>query len=162
MAAARAIGWQEAVARLSGERGRAETAVAVLKRYGDDAAIARGALAYAEAKDQMDAVIAGLKAALAAGKAPNSLPDLEARLARAVEAREAFSGAVAPLIPPAKGTKGEIRDLLGLGDVIGKLIEAVRDLGLRAADDDALRRKSLESALDGAAWRAFTAIPPLD
>lgn len=77
-----AIGWQEAVARLAGERTRAETCAGLLKKHGDAAAISRGALAYGEAKAEVDALIAGLVTALAIGKKPTSLPDLEVQLKR--------------------------------------------------------------------------------
>jgi hypothetical protein len=36
------IGWQEAVARLAGERTKAETCARLLKQYGDKAAVAQG------------------------------------------------------------------------------------------------------------------------
>jgi hypothetical protein len=44
------INWQEAVARLARERTLAETCAAMLKKYGDTAAVDRGSLAYGEAK----------------------------------------------------------------------------------------------------------------
>jgi hypothetical protein len=40
-----AIGWQEAVARLAGERTRAEACAGLLRRYGDEAAKAQGQVA---------------------------------------------------------------------------------------------------------------------
>ena len=36
------IAWPEAVAQLAGERAKAETCVALIKKYGDDGQIARG------------------------------------------------------------------------------------------------------------------------
>src|SRR4051794_30168182 len=83
-AEAPAIGWQEAVARLAAERTRAETCAAVLKKYGDEAAKTKGALAYGEAKAEVDGVIGGLTVALARGTEPGSLPDLEDRLKKGV------------------------------------------------------------------------------
>jgi hypothetical protein len=66
-AAAQDIGWQEAVARLKEERTLAETCVALLKKHGHGnvGAIERGQLAYADAKAEYDAIIAGLDVALA-------------------------------------------------------------------------------------------------
>src|SRR5436305_13864651 len=81
-AEAPAIGWQEAVARLAGERTRAEACAGVLKRYGDEAAKARGQVAYGEAKVEVDAVIAGLTGALARRAEPASQPDLAQRHGR--------------------------------------------------------------------------------
>ena len=59
------VTWQEAVARLARERTLAETCAALLKRNGDTAGIARGVLAYGEAKAEYDGIIAGLIVALA-------------------------------------------------------------------------------------------------
>jgi hypothetical protein len=55
-----ALTWPDAIAQLTSERARAETCVALVKKYGDDAQRARGQLAYASAKADADAVIAGL------------------------------------------------------------------------------------------------------
>jgi hypothetical protein len=44
------ISWPEAVAQLAGERAKAETCVALVKKYGDDAQIGRGQLTYTSAK----------------------------------------------------------------------------------------------------------------
>jgi hypothetical protein len=84
--------WPEAIATLAAERTRAETCVWLLKRHagGDAAALSRGELAYAAAKAEMDAVIRGLIVVLAQGGIPPDLAELEARLTRGVEAREAF------------------------------------------------------------------------
>jgi hypothetical protein len=54
------ISWPEAVAQLTGERAKAETCFALIKKYGDDAQIARGQLTYTTAKADSDALIAGL------------------------------------------------------------------------------------------------------
>ena len=64
--------WPDAVAQLTAERTRAETCVAVLKKYGDAAQIAHGRLTYTNAKADADAVIAGLITALSAGQEPAS------------------------------------------------------------------------------------------
>lgn len=61
------LSWPEAVAQLAGERAKAETCVALMKKYGDEAQIARGQFAYADAKADSDAVVAGLITALSAG-----------------------------------------------------------------------------------------------
>jgi hypothetical protein len=53
------ISWPEAVAQLAGQRANAETCVSLVKKYGDDAQIARGQLTYTSAKADADAVIAG-------------------------------------------------------------------------------------------------------
>jgi hypothetical protein len=154
------IGWQEAVARLAGERTRAETCASLLKKHGGAAAISRGALAYGEAKAEVDAVIAGLTAAVAEGRKPKSLPDLEARLERGVKAREAFCAEVIALVPDTSGDKEGITDVTGLGKMVTSLIDAVKELVLRWADEDALTRKTIQAQLETAAWRDFAAVEP--
>jgi len=62
--------WPDAVAQLTAERTRAETCVAVLKRYGNKEQVGRGELSYTNAKADADAVIAGLVTALSAGQEP--------------------------------------------------------------------------------------------
>ena len=160
MAPAEAIGWQEAVARLTGERTRAETCTSLLKKHGDDAAISRGALAYGEAKAEVDAVIAGLVTALAVGKKPTSLPDLVARLERGVTARETFCAQVMALVPDTSGDKKGLTDVTGLGKVLTSMIEAVKELVLRWVDEDGLTRKTIQTQLEAARWPDFGAVSP--
>ena len=160
MARREAIGWQEAVARLAGERTRAETCAGLLKKHGDDAAISHGALAYGEAKAEVDAVIAGLVAALAAGKKPTSLPDLEAHLERGIKGRERFCAQVMERMPDTSSDKDGLTDLLGLGKVLTSMIDAVKELVLRWADEDALTRKTIQTQLEGARWLDFVAVTP--
>ncbi len=160
MARREAIGWQEAVARLAGERTRAETCAGLLKKHGDAAAISRGALAYGAAKAEVDAVIAGLVAALATGKKPTSLPDLEARLERGIKARDAFCAQVMALVPDTSGDKDGLTDVLGLGEVLTSMIEAVKELVLRWVDEDDLTRKTIQTQLEAASWPDFVAVPP--
>ena len=155
------IGWQEAVARLAGERTRAEACAALLKAHGTEADRAHGALLYAEAKAEVDAVIGGLVAAIADGRKPKSLPDLEARLQRGVEARERFREQVVALLPalPPGTARSEaargISDVLGLGELVTSLVEAAKELVLRWADEDALTRKTIRTQLDATRWREF-------
>jgi hypothetical protein len=114
-ASAQDIGWQEAVARLAQERTLAETCVALLKKHGhgNAGAIERGRLAYADAKAEYDAIIAGLDVALAQSDQPASLPDLEARLRRGFDKRQAFCATVERLVPPPPGVKGPFADIVG-------------------------------------------------
>jgi hypothetical protein len=64
-----AISWIGAVGQIAGERAKAETCVALMKKYGNDAK-ARGQITYTTAKADFDAVIAGLITALSAGQTP--------------------------------------------------------------------------------------------
>jgi hypothetical protein len=93
------MSWREAVGQIAGQRTKAETCVALMKRYGNDAQIARGQLTYADAKADFDAVIAGLIAALSAGQTPASLPSLQAKLTSGVSALLELCDMVSNLLP---------------------------------------------------------------
>jgi hypothetical protein len=150
------IGWQEAVATLTRERSVAVSQVRTLKRRGSAAEIARLEPAYDAAKAEYDGLIAGLCVALARGKQPASLADLEARLTRGAAKLEVFSRGVAPLIKPAGGGKGFSIDITG--GALVKLMEALQAIYLRHKDDDALVRRTIETQLAAAVWPAFAAI----
>jgi hypothetical protein len=157
VAQAEAIGWQEAVARLAGERTRAETCVRMLKTYGDEGAVRRGDLTYGEAKAEVDAVIAGLIVALAKDEEPASLPDLEARLKHGVKGRETLCEQVKPLVPDASGEKNVIVDLVS--GAVEPLITAVKEIYLGAEEQDRLTRLTIQSQLEATQWPAFADIP---
>ena len=152
------INWQEAVGRLARERTLAETCVALLKRYGDQANQARGSITYGEAKAEYDGVIAGLVVALARKGQPESLPDLQDRLQRGFDKREAFCRSVLPLVPPTAGERGPIADLVS--GAVKPLTDAVVAIWSRTRDDDALMRKTIQSQLEATAWLSFDKVPP--
>src|SRR5260370_39794015 len=93
------MSWPEAVGQIAGQRTKAETCVALMKRYGNEAQIARGQLTYADAKADFDAVIAGLIAALSAGHTPASPPNPQTQLTTGVSALVAFSNIANNLLP---------------------------------------------------------------
>src|SRR5215472_16162262 len=99
------MSWPEAVGQIAGQRAKAETCVALMKKYGDDAQIARGQLTYADAKADFDAVIAGLITALSAGQTPASLPSLRAKLNSGVSGLLEFCNMVSYLLPKTPGQK---------------------------------------------------------
>jgi hypothetical protein len=154
------IGWQEAVARLAYERTKAETCVKELKKYGDKdkAAVSRGEDAYNDAKAEYDGIIQGLIVALARASEPASLPDLEARMQRGFDTRDAFCKSVQPLIPSTGGQRSPITDIVG--GVVGPVIDAIKAIYLRGKDDDALMRKTIETQLEATSWPAFASITP--
>jgi hypothetical protein len=157
---AQEINWQEAVARLAGERTLAERCVALLKEYAgnDRATLARGSLAYDDAKAEYDGVIAGLVVALARKGQPESLPDLQARLQRGFDRREAFCRSVEPLVPKPQGEKGPIADIVG--GAVKPVIDALVAIWSRTRDDDALMRKTIETQLEATSWLAFDKVAP--
>jgi hypothetical protein len=152
------IGWQEAVARLAYERTRAETCVRALKAYGDPAAVKRGEFAYGEAKAEYDGVIQGLIVALAGKGEPTGLPDLEARMQRGFDAREAFCKSVQALAPSSPGQKSVIADIVK--GAVGPVIDAIKAIWTRSRDDDALMRRTIQTQLEAASWPQFASISP--
>jgi hypothetical protein len=158
-AQAQEIGWQEAIARLAQERTVAETCAGLLKKYGNESALGRGSLAYADAKAEYDGIIAGLDVALARKDQPASLPDLEARLRRGFDKRQAFCKSVEPLLPPAApGQKGLVTDIVS--GAVGPVIDAVKAIWLRRQDDNALMHKTIETQLEATTWPSFASVSP--
>jgi hypothetical protein len=157
---AEAIRWPEAVATLAAERTRAETCARLLKRHAGDnaAALSRGELAYAAAKADVDAVIAGLTVVLAERGTPPQLPDLEARLTRGVEAREAFCRQVMTLVPEDPGTRDFLVPLLGA--VLPPLLEAARALYTSVTAQDGLTRQTIQTQLEATTWIPFDKLTP--
>jgi hypothetical protein len=155
---AQEINWQEAVARLARERTQVEICASVLKKYGDPTVTERGSLSYGEAKAEYDGIIAGLIVALARKERPASLSDLQVRLQRGFEKREAFCQSALWLIPQGKGEKGSIGEIVSAA--IGPLIQAVQAIYVRATDDDLLTRKTIQTQLEATSWPAFASISP--
>ena len=160
MARAQAMRWPEAIAALAAERTRAETCVRLLKRHaGDDAgALSRGELTYAEAKAEIDAVIAGLTVVIAQGDPPPDLADLETRLTRGVEAREVFCKQVTGLVPEDPGTRNLLVQLVGA--VLPPLLEAARTLYTGRTEQDRLLRQTIQTQLEATKWSRFADITP--
>src|SRR5262249_62435625 len=94
-----AISWPDAIAQLAGEHVKAKTCVALLKRYGDYAQVARGEITYNKAKADSDAVIAGLITALSTKKTSASLPSLQDKLSSGASGLAEFCNTVDNLLP---------------------------------------------------------------
>jgi hypothetical protein len=152
--------WPDAIAALAAERTRAETCGRLLKRHaGDDTtALSRGEVAYAGAKAEVDAVIAGLTVVLAEQGTPPDLADLEARLSRGVQAREAFCREAIARTPDDPGTRNPLVALLGA--VLPPLLEATRTLYTGRTEQDRLRRQTIQTQLEATAWARFADITP--
>jgi hypothetical protein len=144
---------------LARERTLAETCVALLKKYGNDAARDRGSLAYSQAKAEYDGVIGGLVVALARKGQPESLPDLQAQLQRGFELRDTFCRSVQPLLPPPQaGQKGPIADIVE--GAVKPVIDALVAIWSRTRDDDALMRKTIQTQLEATSWPSFDTVAP--
>jgi hypothetical protein len=99
-----------------------------------------------------------LTVALARKGEPASRPDLEARMQRGFDAREAFCKSVQPLVPSTAGQRSPIVDIVG--GAIGPVIDALKAIWMRKQDDDALIRKTIETQLEATSWPAFASITP--
>jgi hypothetical protein len=158
------ISWPDAVAKISGERAKAETCVALMKKYGDDAQRARGQLTYASAKDDFEAVISGLITALSAGQTPASLSSLQAKLSSGVSGPLQFCGTVSSLIPASPaGQKDrdvtlDIAKLIPFEQLLKMLSDGVSALYNNHRSDDALTRKTIQTQLEAARWPAFSEV----
>jgi hypothetical protein len=156
--------WPEAVAQLTAHRTRAEACVALMKRYGDKEQVANGQLAYANAKADADAVIAGLITALSAGQEPASLPSLQTTLSRGISGLAEFCNRVIKLVPAAAGQKG------GLAEALANAVPAVIEQTLKMLSsgvaalynnhraDDALTRATIKTQLEAARWPTFSEV----
>jgi len=157
------MSWPEAVGQIAGQRAKAETCVALMKRYGDEAQIARGQLTYADAKADFDAVIAGLITALSAGQTPASLPSLQAKLSSGVSALLEFCNMVSNLLPKTpgqkeKGVMEELAKIVPIEPLLKMLSEGVSALYSNHRNDDALKRRTIQSQLEAARWPAFSEV----
>jgi hypothetical protein len=154
------ISWPEAVAQLAGQRANAETCVALVKKYGDDAQIARGQLTYTSAKADADAVIAGLITILSTGQSPASLSSLQTKLSSGVSGLIEFCGMVSHLLPNTVGQKNVV---IGIAKVAAEpllkmLSDGVSALYNNHRTDDALTRRTIQTQLEAARWPAFSEV----
>ena len=154
------ISWPEAVAQLTGERAKAETCVALMKKYGDDAQIARGQLTYTTAKADSDAVIAGLITTLSAGQAPVSLPSLQGKLSSGDSGLVEFCRTVSNLLPNIGGEKGVVTDIakVAIEPLLKMLSDGVSALYNNHRTDDALTRRTIQTQLEAARWPTFSQV----
>ena len=157
------ISWPDAVGQIAGERAKAETCVALMKKYGNDAQKARGEITYANAKADSDAVIAGLIAALSAGQAPASLSSLEDKLSSGVSGLVEFCGTVSKLVPKTAGQtdKGgmiEIARMIPFDQLLKMLSDGVSALYNNHHSDDALTRRTIQTQLEAARWPTFSEV----
>ena len=158
-----AISWPDAVGKIAGERARAETCVALMKKYGDDTQKARGEITYTNAKADFDAVIAELITALSTGQTPANLPSLQAKLSGGVSGRVEFCGTVSDLLPKAAGQKEksvmiDIVKIIPFEQLLKMLSEGVSALYTNHRTDEALTRRTIQTQLEAARWPAFSEV----
>jgi hypothetical protein len=160
-----AISWPDAVSQIAGERAKAETCVALMKKYGDDAQKARGQITYSDAKADFDAVIAGLITALSAGQTPASLSSLQAKLSSGVSGLVEFCGTVSSVLPKTAGqtykdVMVEISKMIPLEQLLKMLSDGVSALYTNHRSDDALTRRTIQTQLESAKWPAYSEVKP--
>ena len=155
-----AISWPDAVGQIAGERAKAETCVALMKRYGDDAQKARGEITYTSAKADADAVIAGLTTALSAGQAPVTLSSLQTKLSSGVSGLVEFCGMVSNLLPNTAGQKNVVTGIakVAVEPLLKMLSDGVSALYNNHRTDDALTRRTIQTQLEAARWPAFSEV----
>jgi hypothetical protein len=158
-----AISWPDAVSQIASERAKAETCVALMKKYGDDVQRVRGEITYTNAKADFDAVIAGLIVVLSAGQTPASLSSLQEKLSSGASGLSQFCGTVINLLPKAAGQteKGVIVDVakaIPLEQLLKMLSDGVSALYTNHRSDDALTRRTIQTQLESARWPAFSEV----
>jgi hypothetical protein len=158
-----AITWPDAVGQIAGERAKAETCVALMKKYGDDAQKARAEITYTSSKADFDAVIAGLITALSAGQTPGSLSSLQGKLSSGVAGLSQFCGTVINLLPKIagqteKGVGIDILKAIPLEQLLKMLSDGVSALCTNHRSDDALTRRTIQTQLESARWPAFSEV----
>jgi hypothetical protein len=157
------ISWPDALAKISGERAKAETCVSLMKKYGNDAQKARGELTYTDAKADSDAVIAGLTIALSAGQTPASLSSLQVKLSSGASGLAKFCGTVSDLLPKTAGQTErdvmvDIGKMIPFEQLLKMLSDGISALYGNHRNDDALTRKTIQTQLEAARWPAFSEV----
>jgi hypothetical protein len=150
--------WQQQVMALTDERHRAETAAGVIRRLGGPGDLTMAEITYGDGRAEAEAAIAGLSVALEQGKGADDVADLEARIGRAVAAREALARRALDLAAGA-GEKSGLIDLLAPQALTG-LLAAIGALWRRRADRDASTRQTIAARLEAARWPPFADIKP--
>jgi len=161
------LSWSDAVGQIAGERAKAETCVALMKKCGDDAQKARGETTYTNAKVDSDAVIAGLIVALSAGQTPASLSSLQTKLSSGTSGLVEFCRTVIDLLPKAAGSteKGVMVDIvkaIPLEKLLTMLSDGVSALYNNYRNDVALTQKTIQTQLEAARWPTFSEVKAAD
>jgi hypothetical protein len=149
--------WPDAVAEVAKWRTIAATCVRSFKQYGKEPDMAAGRLAYAQAKSDSDAVIAGLMIALSEGGKPASLSDLHARVEKSAAGLTDFCKMAGKLAPSTEGERGGLLEILSAitKPAIDKLTAAIATLYNDHQKDTAMRRETIRAQLDAARWPEF-------
>jgi len=150
------MSWQSAVAELTSERGRAVSAVGVIKRLGSVSDVAMAELIYGNGKAEADAVISAFDIALKEGTGLDDLPALEARLRTATEVRETLGKQALEMVKAKAEEEGKARAVLGLvGKHLPDLLKAVGALWTEWKQGEKHRQKTIAQRLQDVRWPDF-------
>jgi hypothetical protein len=127
-----------------------------LKKYGDPATVDRAALSYGEAEAEYDGVIAGLVVALARREQPASLPDLQRRLQRGFDKREALCREARARLQITSGDRAIVEQIVS--GAVKPVIEAVVQIYKERNNRAELARKAIQTELEATTWPAFAAL----
>jgi hypothetical protein len=162
---ATATTWPDAIAPLVELKAKAQICVALLKRHGSPAQITDNQPAYARAKAESDAVISGLRVAIAARDTPATLTSLQERLAKSTNSLAGFCNAVDAIIQSAtttgqKDVWSALAKMLGIENFVNKLSDGIATLYNNYRSDNALTRRVIEDQLEFARWPEFAVVEP--
>jgi hypothetical protein len=158
LAFAEEVGWSEAVTRLTAEGTKATECVRQLKKRGDAAAQDAGRKKYEAARSAMDTVITGLIASLDDDSGDVEASKIEKEITGVVEGRLSFCAIVDPMIPKSDGDRNIFADIMR--DTLKPTLAAAAGLlGIENSQNNLLRRKTIQTQLEGARWPDFERIP---
>jgi hypothetical protein len=151
------IAWGDAVAEMARAKTQATGLAAFLKAHGSSDQVARGQLAYEDARSEFDGLVSGLLLVSAGKGDPDELTSLKRRLRHGLEKAEAFAAQVRPLVPAADGAKAGIGDLLGnmVEKLFDPLVKAVGTLWSARRDDNKALRDTVATQLEATRWPPF-------
>lgn len=158
------IGWPEAVARLTGERSKAEICVASLKGHGNADQVSQGHLAYDSAKAHFDGVIAGLILALSGAGDPHSLPSLQVEVASGTSDLAAFCKTVDDLLSPLSEQKSLLGEAVkqAIEPMTNSLSEAIATIYDNFRGNKAATRMTICTELETAKWPNFDEVKAVE
>ena len=153
-----AIGWPEAVTRLTAEREKAVRCAIALKQTAAESAIAEAQRVYDDARADYNALIAGLITALSEGETPKALPILEKSLEEGAAARAKFCQLAYDSLHNAPGEKGVLEALVK--EAAKLLIEPIKEAVATLYHDigEAMTRATIRTELEAAQWPPFADI----
>jgi len=158
------IGWPDAVARLNGERLKAEICVASLKGHGNADQVSRAHLTYDSAKAHFDEIIAGLIVALSGAGDPHSLPTLQVELESGASDLAAFCKTVDALLSPMSEHKSLLGEAVeeAIEPQTESLSEAIATIYSNFRGNKAATRMTICTELETAKWPNFDEVKAVE